>query len=173
LNFLRTLLLALPVAVLLAGCGPAKDDSSTAKELSDRDALRRVYSQLVGTYTGEVAPTGGADRPIPVELQLNLVEVPDGVNENREVIFRPELQGYFIRSDYSGMSPISRRPLEQIRFYRDTNEIAMISNAVPGNAVPDNGKVQISATILSGVIDGTVNFVMGDHVSGRLHVQKN
>lgn len=164
------LFLLLPLVFL--SCGTKKDDSTTAKEMEDRAALRAAYSQFVGVYTGPVTPLASGARPIPVEIQINLVEVPDGVNENREVIFRPELQGYFIRTDYAGLNPWARRPLT-MRYYRDSTEIAMANSDKITSPIPDNGKVQISAFIRGGNIDGDISFVIGDPVTGKLHLRKN
>ena len=159
------------ILILAAGCGPKKSDSATAKEEEDRARLRQIYSQVVGTYEGTVTPFSGARRPVDVQIQISLVDVPDGVNENREVIFRPELQGSFVHLEYINISPVARRPL-LLRYYPDTTAISMANTDKPTSPVPNQGKVNVSGTLRGDVIDGDIVYVIGDEVNGRLHVER-
>lgn len=153
-----------------AGCGPKDTDTTTAKEMDDRNNLRQVYSQFVGTYSGFVYEDGNPV-PIPAEIKINIVEVPDGVNDNREVIFRPELQGHFIDKSKIAVTPVARRPL-RMRYYRDTAEIAMVNTDKVTGPNPDQGMVNISATIRDGHIHGRVKYILGPTIEGRLQVSR-
>lgn len=145
------------LGLLLTACGTQNSDNTSKRELESRENLMKVYSEVTGVYKGEITPMEPRDLPYPVELRLDVVEVPDGVNENREVRFRPELRGGFrIASD--GLDII--RVQMSVRYYKETREIAMQSlpTGPDGNA---GYQISISGLVDQGVIRGKTTDHLG------------
>ncbi len=137
------------LGLALSGCGSPSDKTSR-RELESRENLMKVYGELAGVYQGKITPVEPRDLSYPVELRLDVVEVQDGVNENREVRFRPELRGVF---RMMGEATDSTRVQMNVRFYKETNEIAMQSS---GNS-PGGGAayfISISGVVEPGLIRG-------------------
>lgn len=156
--------------LLLAACGPSKEDATLAKEIEDVNNLRQTYAQFVGLYRGRVTPLAGGAETMPVELQIRIVEVPDGVNDNREVRYRPEMRGYFQRLDIDpGNAPTVRRPI-QIGYRRELNQLMMSNTDTPNLPVPGAGFVSISATYNNGRIFGEIRYNL-DGI-GQLDVER-
>jgi len=151
----------------MTSCGPSKaPGGTTTREREDRDRARQTYSRFVGLYRGHVVPYNGDKRPISVELDLRVVEVSDGRNENGEPGFRLELRGYFLPTDIDlGLIPGARRALFG-RFFEDRDELAL------QNPEPDRGAVSISASFKDGQIDGTIYYFIANPINGRITVQR-
>lgn len=163
------LFLLLAATFVLAGCGPKETDDNQAKEADDRRSIYAAYSPLVGIYRGTVVPDAGARRAIPVEIQVKIVEVADGVDSNRRARFRPDLQGTFTRLDYLSITPVARRPLK-MAYTTESQQIAMQNSDQITSPTPNQGNTNIFATIRDGVIDGTISFTIGDEVIGHINV---
>lgn len=171
MQMVKLLFIPLSTMLLLASCGPSQTDANIAKQEDDRKALFDAYRPLEGNYVGTVTPDSGNKRPIPVEVRVNVVEVADGVDANRRVIFRPDLQGSFVRSDYVSMDPIARRPMK-MTYRPETREIAMENSDVRNSPTPDQGRTLIRGIIMDGKLDGTIHFTIGDTVDGHIHVER-
>ncbi|MCO5143049.1 MAG: hypothetical protein M9962_08170 [Oligoflexia bacterium] len=156
----------------LTACGPKETDTTTAKELEDREELRRTYAALVGLYRGKVIPDTNPQKTIPVEIRINIVEVADGVNENQEIRFRPELRGYFLRLDMDpGVVPIVQRPLS-MRYYKETKELIMKNSDTVISPTPRQGETSVRAFVAGDELQGSISFVMGKQTDGRLEVKR-
>lgn len=79
----------------LSACGPASKDNTARREIEENARLTAIYRTLEGTYKGTLYPDSPRDLAIPVELVISVVHVADGVDENRQVRFRPEIRGFF------------------------------------------------------------------------------
>ena len=86
-----TLLSVIITVSVLVGCGSAAKDNTTRREMEDNARLEAMYSTVAGVYLGDLYPNG--DTSIPVELVISVVQVRDGIDENRELRFRTELRG--------------------------------------------------------------------------------
>lgn len=146
------------LTLALVACGPSKDNSTNSKEFETRQALLDLYTPLVGLYRGEVRPASRREDPYPAELKLSIVDEKTGVNENGEIVYTPVLIGVYQRKDVDPeLVPNIRRPLS-IRFYKETNELAMRnSDTVSGVASPQMFVVYISARIQGGRILGQIS----------------
>lgn len=137
------------IGMVLVACG-SPSDNTTRREIESRDNLMKIYSELVGVYEGQIHPVEPRDLPYAVELRLDVVEVADGVNENREVRFRPELRGVF-RVVSGTTDPI--RSQMSVRYYKETREIAMQSTGA-GSAGSAGYQISISGLVEPGAIRG-------------------
>ncbi|MGZ3693474.1 MAG: hypothetical protein ACXWQO_04735 [Bdellovibrionota bacterium] len=156
--------------LFLASCGPKDTNSTNAKEMDDRAALRATLSQFEGDYAGTV--TNKTDhRKINIEIHLSLYDVAYGTNDKGEVTFRPELQGSFIRSDYVSITPVANRPV-RIRYYQETSEFIMDNTDTITSPTPNQGKVVMKGTIRNQVIEGQIRFTIGDTVEGLLQATR-
>ncbi len=95
------------VAVLLTSCGPAAKDNTTRREIEENGRLASFYGTVAGRYVGILRADEERDTPRSVELTITVVQVADGVDENRQVRMRPEVRGIFRWvEDTSGQSRI-------------------------------------------------------------------
>lgn len=139
----------------LAACGPGSENSTNSKEFETRQALLETYSPLVGVYRGTVQPD--ADEAFPVELKLSIVDERAGVNENGEVIYRPALIGTYVRKDIDpDLVPNLRRPLS-VRYYKETNELAMQNSDTPTGVNSGVHVVHVTARLVGRRILGRLS----------------
>lgn len=125
MKFQQLVFLTLAATALLSACGPGMNGaSSTAQEIEDRNQLEKTYADVVGTYRGTLT-SGSADNSAvyPVEVKINLVYVQDGVNEKRELKFRPELRANFRRLDLGDDALFARALF--VRYYKEDGKIVM------------------------------------------------
>ncbi len=168
---MKLYLLVFLSAFSLLACGPSKDDNATtSKEREDRDRARQMYSRFVGFYRGTITPHTGTRRPEPIEMDLRVVEVRDGTNENGAPIFRLVLSGYFHPTAYDpGLYPIALRPIFG-RYFEDTDELA-IQNS-DGSSNTGRGSVSVSATYRDGTLEGEAFFHISVPVNGHLIMRR-
>ncbi|NUM88989.1 MAG: hypothetical protein HUU37_07280 [Bdellovibrionales bacterium] len=138
------------LGLVLVACGSPSSDNTTRREIESRDNLMKTYAEVVGVYRGYVHPIEPRDLPYAVELRLDVVEVQDGVNENREVRFRPELRGVFrMLTEPSDQIRVQMN----VRYYKETREIALQStNSGPTGSA--GYQISISGLVEPGLIRG-------------------
>jgi hypothetical protein len=165
------IIVSLLVLFTSLSCGPSKEDATTIRERENRDRAQQVYARLQGLYRGFITPNSGDRRPQPVEIDLRVTEVRDGVNENNEPVFRLELRGYFHPTDYDlGIAPIARRPVSA-RYYEDRNMLSLTAEPA-GGRIPDQGRVSITVSIEGEDLNGTASYVMVTPVDGTISVRR-
>lgn len=165
--------LLVALAVLLAtSCGPTKEEGTTAQETENRERALATYSRFEGLYRGFLTPNSGDLRPQPIEMELRIVQVRDGVNPNDEPRFRPELRGYFHPTDYDlGIVPIARRPIAG-RYYEDRGELVLSQTDNISSRIPDQGRVSLSLTLQGDELEGDATYTIVNAVYGRLSVKR-
>jgi hypothetical protein len=97
------------ISSLLLSCGPAAKDNTTRREIEENEHLKAVYKTMEGKYEGMLYSDETRDVARPVELSISVVDVADGVDENRQVRIRPEIRGFFKWAEDS--SAASRFPM--------------------------------------------------------------
>lgn len=148
-------------------CGPKETDYTNAKELEDVAALRASLTPFEGSYAGTVID----GTRIPVEFELRVVDVADGTNDSREVVYRPELRGFFIRSDYVSMTPAARRPI-RVRYYKTDGRISVDNTDNIVSPTPNQGVVNMSGFLRGDTIEGNITFTIGSTVSGPVRATR-
>ncbi len=108
--------------LLLLSCGFEEEKpGSNTEEMKDREYLRSSYSNIIGKYLGYVQREGVN---IPVEINVYIVEIQEGVDENGSIKFRPTLRGQYRRTDI--VDEYDNEVLD-IRYYPETGDIIMSS----------------------------------------------
>ncbi|HLE10367.1 MAG: hypothetical protein A2504_04280 [Bdellovibrionales bacterium RIFOXYD12_FULL_39_22] len=121
-GLLKIVTLSVFIMATFFSCGVKEEEpGSNTEELKDREYLLANYSDIVGKYVGHIEQDASA---IPVELNIYIVEVQEGIDENGSIKFRPTLRGQYRRTDI--VDEYDSEVLD-IRYYPENGNIIMSS----------------------------------------------
>lgn len=151
----------------LTACGSSAPNLSKQAELQDRETLLTTLNSITGKYQGVIQNSPEGNEDFPVEIDLYVIEEPNGVNEAGEQKFRPSLRGDYRRLDFP-LDGTSNKNLVG-RYYQENNTLTLFSavSTTQTSAGSAANYISITATIEQNEIKGQARNqlgIMGDLV---------
>lgn len=166
-QFFRLFIIALSIAI--AGCadnGNSRKHKQRQTELQDRLSLRASFEPLVGIYDGEVSNAKLGEDPFPIIMEIFIGEEPDGINEEGELVLRPELRAWYMRLDQGKDNTSSEKYLIG-RYYSETSALSFVSQS---RSMGAKDAVSIAGVYRDHQIIGEISNYRG--VVGELRIKK-
>jgi hypothetical protein len=164
LKTVRIILVFLFTLSLFQACSPAKTDDNANQELADREQLSNDARPILGIYRGTLVGRGPGADAYPIELQIYLVDTPDGTSPNGQVKMLPTLRALYRRMDYPNERELHRSLL--VRYYKDGTIIFSTESSTAANY-----QMNINGKIANGIIQGEANN-LGLGILGDIRVAK-
>lgn len=136
---------------ITACMGPLKT-SSSGQEYEANMRLMAMYSEVEGTYEGQLVDNPNGEAPYPARLEIFIAQQENGRNEDGDVKLVPVLRASYRRLDVDDVRRTYFIP--SVRYYQESGELRMIVGEDMQSGIPGSGYLSIEGRVTDEGFDG-------------------